>query len=338
MTKSILGFIVGIALCLGIVAAVGESPWLVLKVLFTSGFGSAYDFGQVLYYATSLILTGLAVFIPLRAGLFNIGAEGQLTMGALAMTAVGLYARQTPAFFAPLLALAFGIFVSGLWGFIPGILKTKRGSHEVILTMMLNFVAAGIANYLITGPMQSSSSQNPETDSVAEVFRFQNWDPIHLWSPDSPANMSFLVAVLLCFAVWFWSRKAVSGFEQKVSGYGPEISATAGLDAKKYQLWSMTIAGALAGLVGMNEILGAAGKFRLGFSPDLGFMGIAVALLARGNALGVLPAAVLFAVLQKGASDLDLETQTITRDFARILQAVIILSVIAFQSKGKKNE
>ena len=337
MIRSLLGLLVGLAVCLVLVALVGENPWHVLVVLFTSGFGSAYDLGQVLYYMTSLMFTGLAVFIPLRAGLFNIGAEGQLTMGALAMTWVGLKVLGLPSGVSILLALAAGVFAGFLWGYIPGWLKTRRGSHEVILTMMMNFVAAGIANFLITGPWQSTSSQNPETDAIAETFRFQNWDPIHLWSPDSPASISFLVALIGCGALWFWSQRTVSGFEQKVAASGDELSASHGIEARKYQRLSLAVGGIFAALVGLNEILGAAGKYRLGFSPDLGFMGIAVALLARGQALALIPSAFLFAVLQKGASDLDLETVHITRDFTHILQAVIILSVVVFQSRRKKN-
>ena len=336
MKKTFLGLGLGITLSLGLVFLAGENPWLVLKVLLFSGFGSAYEMGQVIYYMSALIFTGLAVFIPLRAGLFNIGAEGQLTVGALGMVSVGLLWPQLPAFVGMILSVLVGVLSSGLWGALPGYLKVRRGSHEVIVTMMMNFVAAGLANYLITGPWQNPHSQNPETAKIPEAFQWTSWDPIHRWSPDSPANFSIVIGVALCLFVAWWSRSTVSGFKQKVSSYNPELAASAGINSKYYQGWSLAIGGVFAGLVGMNEILGSVGQYRLGFSPELGFMGIAVALLARGRAYAIIFSALLFAILQKGAGDLDLETTHITRDFAHILQAIIILSLVAAYSFGRK--
>ena len=336
MKNSILGLQCGLLICLGIVTVVGENPSHVLVVLFASGLGSSYDLGQVLFYMTSLIFTGLAVFIPLRAGLFNIGAEGQLTVGALAITGLGLAWPNAPNWLAIPLAVLSGLLASGLWGYIPGKLKTWRGSHEVIVTMMMNFIAAGLASYLITGPWQSHSSQNPESDALGENFRALNWDPVHKWSPDSPVNLSILIALILCVLVYFWSERSVSGYAQKVTSVDVELSASQNINFKFYKTWSLALGGIFAGLVGMNEVLGGAGKYRLGFSPQFGFIGIAIALLAQGSALGIIPAAFLFALLQKGSSDLDLETAHITRDFSMVLQAIIILSVVYFQRRGAR--
>ncbi len=328
--KSFFGFVVGLSLALTLTALAGENPLHVLVVLMRSSFGSSYDFGLVLFYTTSLVFTGLAVCLPFQAGLFNIGAEGQLTMGALTMAAVGILWPALAFPWAPLLAVLAGVFVAGLWGFIPGWLRASRGSHEVIVTMMFNFIAAGASSYFIVGALKSTDSQNPETASIGAGYLLKNIDPIHGLSPDSPFNSAFLIAILMSFITWLLLNKTVWGYELKAVGLSPEAASTAGINAKKYRILSMILAGGFAGLVGLNEILGSAGKFRLGFSPDYGFMGIAVALLARNNPLGIIFSAFLFGALQKGATDLDLETATITRDFAKILQAIIILSVAGF--------
>ncbi len=332
LLRSFLGFSVGLCLALALTALAGENPTHVLSVLLHSSFGSSYDFGLVLFYTTSLIFTGLAVCLPFQAGLFNIGAEGQLTMGALTMAAVGILWPQLGLPWAPLLAVSAGFSVAALWGFIPGWLRASRGSHEVIVTMMFNFIAAGISSYFVVGALKSVESQNPETASVGSGYLFKDFDPLHALSPDSPVNISLVIAIVLAVITWLVLNKSLWGYELKAVGQSPDAASTAGINAKKYKILSMLIAGGFAGLVGMNEILGSAGKFRLGFSPDYGFVGIAVALLARNNPLGIIFSAFLFGALQKGATDLDLETATITRDFAKILQAIIILAVAGFYS------
>ena len=328
--KSALGFIFGLSVALLLTTFAGESPWHILAILANSAFGSAYDLGIVLFYTTSLIFTGLSVAIAFHAGLFNIGAEGQLTISALTMAATGIIFKDLAFPLAPLLAVFLGLVASSLWGFIAGYLKAKRGSHEVIITMMMNFIAAGISSYFVVGALKNPDSQNPETAPIGAGFLLKDYDFVHRLSPDSPVNISFLFALVFALAMAFFLKKTVWGYELKVVGQSEEAASVAGINPKKYKMLSLTLAGAIAGLVGINEVLGSAGKFKLGFSPDYGFIGIAVALLARNNPIGIILAAFLFGALQKGASDLDLETAVITRDFAKILQAIIILSVVAF--------
>jgi ABC-type uncharacterized transport system permease subunit len=328
--KSTLGFIFGLGLALLLTAMVGENPWHVLMVLVHSSFGSWYDFGLTLFYCTSLIFTGLAVCIPFQAGLFNIGAEGQLTIGAFAMAAVGILFPHLPFPWGYGFALLTGALAAGVWGFIPGWLKAYRGSHEVIITMMLNFIAAGIVSYFVVGYFKNPLSQNPETAMIGPGYQFGDGDLLHRLSPDSPFNISFLFAVALCVLVWIFIYRTTWGFELRAVGQNEEAASFSGISTRKYKMLSLFLGGACAGLVGLNEILGSAGKFRLGFSAEYGFVGIAVALLARNNPLGILVSAFLFGALQKGASDLDIETDHITRDFAKILQAIIILSVAGF--------
>lgn len=336
LAKVIIGFIIGVLLSLSLVALAGESPWHVFSVLFKSAFGSRYDMGLALFYTSSLIFTGLSVSIAFHVGLFNIGAEGQLTVGALAATWFAIqFPHLSPAlgFFC---ALMFGLFAGGLWGFIPGFLKAKRQSHEVIVTMMMNFVAAAVANYVIFELIRSQESQNPESNPIPEAYMLKNIDFVQSYFTDSPANLSLIAALFAAIALYVFLYKTVWGYELRASGNNEKASGLMGISSSQWKIFAMTLAGFLAAMVSMNEIFGSSGKFRLGFSPDYGFVGIAVALLARNHPLGIIFSAFLFGVLQKGAADLDIETEMITRDFARVIQAILILSVVASLSFDEK--
>ena len=168
--KSLLGFVIGLTIALTFTLFLGENPVHVLEILIKSAVGSRYDFGTVLFYATSLVFTGLAVAVPLQAGLFNIGAEGQLVMGCLVMTITGLTLPALPFPISTIASACLGCLAGWIWGYIPGWLKARRGSHEVILTMMLNFVAAGFANYFIVEVFRNPLSQSPESAALSEQF------------------------------------------------------------------------------------------------------------------------------------------------------------------------
>lgn len=330
--KSLIGLFIGLTLSLGLAALAGENPLQILNVFWTSGTASPEDWALSLFYSTSLMFTGLAVAVSFRAGLFNIGAEGQLLMGALVPTLVALSIFTAVPITAPVafvLSLFLAVGAGALWGGIAGVLKAWRGSHEVVVTIMLNFVAAGILSYCVVGPFQSQSSQNPETEILPESFLFNTWDPIHQLVPQSPLNLSLVIGILLClFFQWFFA-KTVWGFRWRAMGLNPRVASEQNMPVQKMIVIVMMVSGGIAALVAMNDILGSAGKLRLGFSPEYGFMGIAVALLARNQPLAVIPSALLFGILHKGAADLDLETELINRDFAKVIQAVIVLSVIA---------
>ena len=328
--RPIFGLTTGMLLCAGIASFAGENPVHVLQVIYNSAFGSMYDFGLTLFYVTSLIFTGLSVCIAFHAGLFNIGAEGQLTLASLAAAVFALYFPQIPFPFSILSTIIVSIVAGGLWALVAGWLKATRGSHEVIITMMMNFVAAGVASYVVVSPFKNMESQNPETASIPAHFMFSQFDFVQKYFGESPVNLSLLFAILLAVFVWFFLYKTTFGFQLRSVGLNETASEIAGIDKTFYKMLSMFLAGSFAGFVALNEILGSAGKFRLGFSPEFGFVGIAVALLARNNPIVIIFSAFLFGALQKGAADLDFDTQYITRDFAKILQSVIILSVVSF--------
>lgn len=342
--KALLGLAFGLLVSLSLTALAGENPWRVFLILTQSSFGSPYDLGLALFYATSFAFAGLSVAIAFHGGLFNIGAEGQLVIGTLAAAWLGTgLSASSPQIAIPLIIIA-GIFGGALWGFIPGFLKAHRGSHEVIVTMMMNFIAAALANYVVLKIIKNPESQNPESKPVSDSFLLRDFDFIQNFFTDSPANLSLVVAILLSIGCYFFLYRTVWGFELRAAGQNETAAEISGINSKKMRVLAMTMAGALAGFVAMNEVLGSSGRFRLGFSPDYGFVGIAVALLARNHPIGILASAFLFGALQKGASELDLETDHITRDFARIIQAILIFSVASahffdqkfFRGKEKK--
>ncbi len=332
--RTFLSVVIGLGIGLLVTKIAGENPWHILVVLFKSAFGSKYDLGMTLFYATPLIFTGLAVSMAFHAGLFNIGAEGQLTLGALAVTAAGIWAGGLGTPWAPLFAIGVAAVFGGIWGAIPGWIRARRGGHEVVSTIMLNFIAAGIASWMTLYILKDPTSQNPETKVVAASYLI----PSIPFFEDASTNSAFFLAILMAVLVWFFLWKTAFGYEIRAVGQNENAARAAGIDATRTRIYAMAISGALAGLVGINEILGSAGKFRLGFSPGYGFTGIAVALVGRKEPLGVVLSALLFGALHKGTSDLDLETEHITRDFSQILQAFIILSVSteAFWSHFKR--
>lgn len=323
--QPLLAVALGLGAGLLVTTFAGESPWHVLRVLGMSAFGSTYNIGMTLFYATPLIFTGLAVALPFHAGLFNIGAEGQLTMGALAAAAVGIWAPSLPWPVAPALAGLAAFAAGGAWGFVPGWLRARRGSHEVINTIMLNFIAAGVSSYVTLYVLKNPDSQNPETAAVGSGYLLSHFGVFE----SAPVSTAIFVALAALGVVWLFLDRTVGGYELRAVGQNEGAAHAAGIDSARVRMRAMALAGGIAGLVGVAEVLGNAGRFRVGFSPDFGFVGIAVALLGRNRPLGVLASALLFGALHKGAADLDLETEHVTREVSLVLQALIILSVSA---------
>ncbi|MFZ9594673.1 MAG: ABC transporter permease [Bdellovibrionia bacterium] len=317
--------LLGLGIGLLITAWAGENPWNVFRILMNCAFGSRYDLGMTLFYATPLIFTGLSVAVAFHAGLFNIGAEGQLEVGALLMAAVGIYFPNLPFPLAPLVGLLAGMIGGALWGAIPGWLKVKRGSHEVINTIMLNFISAGLCSWVTLYVLKNPHSQNPETARIGASYLIPQFSAFQ----EAPVSVAIFMALGVAFLVWFFLWKTTWGFELRAVGQNELAARSAGIDVGRMKILALSIAGGLAGLVGVSEVLGNLGRFKMGLSPGYGYLGVAVALLGRNSPLGVVFAALLFGALHKGSSDLDLETEAITRDFSLILQALVILSVSA---------
>ena len=316
----------GLALSLLLVSLLGENPVHVLSVLVKGAFGSVSNFGYTLFYATPLVFTGLSVVWALKVGLFNIGAEGQMNVGACALIAVSLSFPnlQTP------IAIVFGIsaaFLGGAaWGALAGLLKSFRGTHEVLGTILLNFVSYGITAYFVLDLFRNPEAMNPETQSIGLGYRMSSLG----LGGDSPLNQSLLLAVIICVVTWLVLKNTTFGFNQRFVGGNSRLASWAGISPARHQVLALAIAGGIAGLACLNEILGYAYKLKEGFSGGAGFTGIAVALIARTNPLGVIPAAILFGALHKGALNLDLDTEKVSRDLALVVQALVILGYVSY--------
>ncbi|MBS1985033.1 MAG: ABC transporter permease [Bdellovibrionales bacterium] len=321
VASALLGLFCGLLVTL----VAGENPWHVLEVLIKSAVGSRYDLGLTLFYSTPLVFTGISVALALEAGLFNIGAEGQLAVGAMAAASVGILFPHVPWPVAPAFALLAAAMAGAAWAGMAGWLRVRRGSHEVITTILLNFVAAALVAWLTLNPLRDPQSQNPETLSVGEGYRLSHF----AFFEGAPLTSSVFLALLALLAYYGFRRRSVKGFEIRAVGASESAARTAGIDVGRARLHAMLLAGAMAGLVAAPEVLGSSGKFKYEFSPGYGFTGIAVAVLARGSAWGILAAALLFGALQKGSLDLDIETDKVTREISLVLQACVILFAAA---------
>ena len=322
-----------------IVWMVGDDPLLVYELFFTSVFGSVDGIGYTLFYATPLIFTGLAVAVAFKCGLLNIGAEGQLTIAAFATAWVGLTLPNANPLLVTLLAMIAAVAVGGIWGGVPGVLKAKFGAHEVITTIMMNFIAVGIVSYLTQYHYRKQGDPILETLPIAEVKdgvlagphiprMSALLAPFGIDFPDRlPLNLAFFLALLMCAVVYVFLWKTKWGFELRAVGTSGTAAEYGGISIARNIVLAMVISGGLAGMVGINEVLGYRYRYYDGFSAGYGFTGIAVALLGRNHPVGVLFSALLFGALIRSSLFIDIFTDHVSKDWVVILQAIIILFV-----------
>jgi simple sugar transport system permease protein len=300
-----------------------------LREALTFTFFNPFGLGYTLYYTTPLIFTGLSAALCFHAGLFNIGAEGQLLWGAMGIVVFSHLFPDLPSW----LALPCGVFVSalfgGIWGFLAGYFKSAKGTHEVISTILLNFIALYFVNYLTLYTFKSPLTQAAETEVISHPYWLQN-----LFFPTTPLNTSIFIAVFLALCVHFFLFRTVTGFEIRTLGASPKVAAFSGISISKNTLLVFFLAGCLSGLVGTNEVMGNEHKVIDGFSPGYGFAGIAVALLARNSPIGILFTSFLFGSLQNISRELEFFGEHITKEVSLVLQAVLLI-VIALINRGK---
>jgi len=314
------------ALCVGaaIALALGVAPATIGRRLADGILLSPYGWGQVLYKATSLTCTGLAVAVAFRAGLFNIGGEGQAVVGALACALVALAASGLPPLLLLPLALA-GAFAGGaLWGWIPGWLKARWGTHEVINTIMLNFIALALSNLMITRYLGL-----PETVRTAEIGAGAVLPRLgDIWPAlrGSAVNLGLLVALGAAAALHLFLEHTPAGLRLRAVGAGRRQAELLGIRPGRQIQIAFLLGGGLAGLVGANVVLGYKHYYEDGFSGGIGFLGIAVALLARNAPLAVFPAALLFGFLSQAGFVVN---TLLPRELIEILTGVILLTFVA---------
>lgn len=335
-----------------IILLLGDNPVTAYSLLLSNSFGSVRDIGWTLHYATPLIFTGLAVAVAFRCGLLNIGAEGQLYVAAFAAawvgikfggTVVNIFGKEEnwswvslPAIvLIPLCALA-AIVAGGIWGGIPGVLKAKFGSHEVINTIMLNFIGIALVGYFTQYFYKLPGDPIQRTAEIGEAAHIPRLNEFLPGIPhDVPLNVAFLLALVMCVAVYVFLWKTKWGYELRAVGENPSAAEYGGISAKRQTILAMTISGMLAGMVGIGEVLGTRHHFEVGFSADWGFLGIAVALLGRNHPLGVLIAAIFFGVLSRGEIFVDAFTRYVSKDLGWVLLAIIVLAVASLQKYAK---
>jgi simple sugar transport system permease protein len=316
-----LSLVIGAAL----IAAVGEDPIGVYGLMLRETFGTGYGIGQTLFRATPLVFTGLAVAIGFRAGLFNIGVEGQLYLGAFAAAMVGATWRLLPPTVLLPLALAAAAATGAAWAAIPGALKARFGAHEVINTIMLNFIAFALVSYAGRTVFEHATVRTAEISPAAVLPRLDVWLPA---LRGSPANLALLLGLAAAAGVGFLLFRTALGFELRATGLNPSAAQCAGISPGRIQVTAMALSGALAGLGGVNFVLGYKHFFEQGFSAGAGFIGIAVALVGRNHPVGVVIAALFFGALGTGGLAAG---SRVPRETIDVLQATVILLAIVAQ-------
>lgn len=306
-----------------LIAVIGRDPAEVYYKLFIETLGNTYGLGQVFFKATPLILTGLSVAMAFKAGLFNIGAEGQLNVGAFASAWVGFTFVSLPWFVLIPFCIIAGFLAGAIWASVAGILKARFGSHEVINTIMLNFIALALVSYLVNNIyLVPATIHTPEISPNAQLQRF---DVLTGLFKGSPFNTSFIVALAACYVMYYIIGKTPLGYKIKTLGHNKNAAEYAKMNVRKLTVISMAISGGFAGLGGLNFVNGYKHYFELGFSENAGYIGIAVALIARNNPWGIILVAFFFGILEYGG----LTVNTIVpKEIVTILQAVVILCVI----------
>lgn len=326
-----------------VIMLIGENPVFVYKTLFSNAIGNRDGWGNVLFRATPLIFTGLTVAFAFRCGLFNIGGEGQMYIGTFLATWVGFTFTNLPAFVLIPLCILSAAAGGALWAAVPGILKAKTGVHEVIVTIMMNWIAASLTFFLVlkfkaspTEAMVAAGVKQmiPHTSEIAQaarlprlynIFKFLNID----FPSYNQVNLSFFIAIGVAVLAYYILWKTNLGYEIRAVGYSPMAAEYGGISVGKNIILAMMISGAFAGLVGTNEVMGFKYRWRQELFTGLGFNGIAVALLGKNHPLGVVLAAILFGILNYGGAIVNIFTAgRIPRELIMVLQAVIVIFVV----------
>jgi simple sugar transport system permease protein len=302
-----------------IVEIIGVDPFHALRLLVVGAVGSPQSIGYTLYYATNFAFTGLAVAVAFHAGLFNIGGEGQAYIGGLGCgLAVLTFDGVLPAWLLIPVAIAAAALFGAAWAAVPAWLQAWRGSHIVITTIMFNFVASALMVYLMVNVLIAPGSMTPQSRTFGPAAQL----PALM---DSALNLSIVLALACCVGVWVFLWHTSWGYALRTMGHNPAAAIYAGTNLKRMTMLAMCLSGALAGFVGINELLGVQHRLLLDFQAGYGFAGIAVALMGRNHPLGVALAALLFGALQQGGAELSFDIPEITREMVVVIQGLVIL-------------
>ncbi|HVU16441.1 MAG TPA: ABC transporter permease [Candidatus Didemnitutus sp.] len=332
----LIGLAAALVISAGIIALLGESPWQAMKLMVSGSFGTQDAIGYSFYYATNFMFTGLAVAVAYHAGLFNIGAEGQAYIGGLFSGLVCLGLGKWPFWAVMPVAVLAGAAGGGLWAFVPAWLQAKRGSHVVITTIMFNFLASATMTYLLVNILIAPGQQSPETREFADHATMpaihELLAKVGITYASSPWNLAFVLALLAGAAVWVFLWRTRWGYELRVAGENPSAAVYAGVSPARVTIIAMVLSGALAGCLGLNELMGSQHRIVIDFPAGAGFVGIAVALMGRNHPVGIFFAAVLFGALYQGGSQLTFDMPKINRDMVVVIQGLVILACGAMEN------
>ena len=326
-----------------VVAIIGENPFHALGIMLDGALGSLKGWSYMFYYATNFIFTGLCVAVAFHAGLFNIGGEGQAYAAGLGAAAPGLILGGALASFLPtvvsqpitlLVCLIGSVLVGAAWGWFPGYLQAKRGSHIVITTIMLNYITSSLMVYMINMVFRPVGKMAVESRGIddAYVMNFREIGRlIGIKIPATPLNSTVFIALLVAFAVWYLLWRSKLGYEIRAVGANMEAAIYAGISPARIIMITMAISGGLAGLLAFHEVLGAQHRLVLEYVQGAGFVGIAVALMGRSHPVGIVLAAALFGLLSEGGTELSFEIQSISKDLIVVIQGLVVLFMGALE-------
>lgn len=313
----LLALIIGAVL----IASQGKDPLLAYSHLLKGAFGNKGSFGETMVKTIPLIFTGLGVTFAYRCGVFNIGAEGQLMMGALGATWFALTFKFLPGYVLLPLAMLSAFVFGALWGAIPGYLKAKKGLNEIINTILLNYVAIQLVSWAVKGPLREPGPFPQTPQLVESVWLARIW-------PGTRIHAGIIIALVCAVAVYYFLFHTAYGFKLRVVGNNRHAADYAGINVPLYFVLALAISGGLAGLAGGSEILGVQHRLMDGLASGYGFDGIAVALIAQLHPFGVVLASLLFGALRTGANTMQ-RAVGIPTSIVDIIQGLIIFFVVA---------
>ncbi len=304
----------------GIMLLNGKNPIEGYMALLSGALGSKYLFATTLAKTVPLILTGLATAISFRSGIFNIGGEGQLYLGAFAAAYVGFTFTDLPPFIAIIAAILASALIGGFYAYVPALLKVHYNIDEVITTIMFNSIAIMFTNYLVNYPFQASQGKMGGTDMIAEGFKFPKLVAM------SKLNTSIFYTIIIAVFIYYLIKKTSYGYNFKVVGENSVFSRYAGLNNKKYMIWAMILSGALCGIAGAFEVYGTHYRFLQNISKGLAFDGMLVSLIVKNNPIGIILMSLFFAILKTGSNAMELTTG-VPSELILVIQSVIILFI-----------
>jgi len=313
-----------------VVLAIGENPIEAVRLLIVGALGDLEGIGFTLYYATSFIFTGLAVAICFHAGLFNIGVEGQAYVAGLGAALASLYLGPfLPGYSLAVVAILAGALFGAAFAAIPGYLQAKRDAHIVITTIMFNYIASALMGYLLVDVLRVPGQMNAETPGFPHygiVPQFHDvLKPLGIIWPETPFNLSFLLALAAAFGVWALIWRTRLGYAIRAVGANPTAAVYGGISPARVVIVTTLLSGALAGGMAANVILGEEHRLILEYTAGFGFVGIAVALMGRAHPVGIVLAAILFGVLYQGGAELAFDKPKISRDMIVVIQGLVVL-------------